>query len=153
MTPAEFLALPIVKECPAELGTNNDGRMLNGCYFQHVPEIECDRKVTAESNTRVKIKWAAFRRSDPRRFWAIGSVWITAEVAGDDKPVMIIRNAGREGDDSSQRYIIDPEAYIEMVAYLWSIAMYVGPKRTLEDQAYALNTDIPELTEFYGDKL
>lgn len=92
----------------------------------------------------IKIKNHGFIQSDYRRYWQLASVWFL------DKPVMIIRNAGREGDDRQDRFITDVPLFWQMVAYLQVLKVHRGepPKDTVNP-----DKDIPNLTEFYGNSL
>ena len=80
----------LYKMKPEEITKNID--CLWGCYYSHIPEIE-HLYIDAEKNERVKIHTYKYFCFDGRRIWHL------AAVKFDDKFVMIIQNAGREGDD------------------------------------------------------
>jgi len=94
-----------------------DMRWLWGFYFSHVPEMHrrCGgqhawrKRVIAPGVSMRVYKHHAF---DLRRVWRLASVHV------DDKPVMIVRNAGREGDDYADRYVFDLYLYSDLVERL-----------------------------------
>lgn len=116
---------------------DRDVRPLNGCYYSHIPEIMLED--IPEPNTRIERRILWHYDEDHRRYWELATVWF------DDHPVMIVQNAGREGDDHAQRFITDPVAYIEMVSYLQTIV-------PLENSHDVVHPDVPrdDLMGFYG---
>lgn len=119
---------------------------LAGYIYNHVEELDIFSYLyssdVSERNTKVKIKIYKNHCFDGRRIWRLASVWF------EDKPVMIIRNAGREGDDFHDRFITDKELYLLMIDYIRSLM----PR---EDSIETVSKfdDIPNLDEFYGHKL
>jgi len=130
------------------LKTDKDLSILVGFYYSHIPEaVEAGQTDVLEhiKNERVEIKYHADKMTDPRRCWILASVWF------DDKPVMIIQNAGREGDDHAHHYVTLLSLYKEMVTYIKSLI-----KPTFDDVTIPVidqEEDIKALTEFYGDKV
>src|SRR6185369_14813929 len=86
--------------------TWKDLSVLMGCYYKHLPELEqvWDR-LDLEKNEKVQIK-------------------VYRYVDYDGRPVMIIRNAGREGDDHHSRFITDGGRYFEMLKYLSTLCRF-----------------------------
>jgi hypothetical protein len=115
---------------------------LYGCYYNHIPEI--DQYAKYKATDRIKIHIYKEFWFDSRRFWRLASIWL------DDKPVMITQNAGREGDDHARRIITDRDRYIELVALLMSLQC--PQPNDIEDVADP-ETDLDDLTSFYGDHL
>ena len=99
---------------------------------------------TFEENARVEIKIIDERIIDERRFWLLTSVWF------DELPIMITQNAGREGDDHSERYISNYEAFKRLINYLRKL-------QNLNDNFSVdeMNTEIyfETLASFYGQDL
>jgi hypothetical protein len=128
---------------------DNDINILRGCYYNHIPEIDetmCQffDKESVAKNNRIKIKIYKDFNFDGRRFWRLASIWL------DDKPVMIIQNAGREGDDHEERFITNKELYVEMIKFIQTLV----PSQFDEiPDIVDENDDIIGLDEFYGNKL
>ena len=125
---------------------NSEICSLIGCYYNHIPQLDDSFSWSLpadDPNKRVIIKCYKNFAFDFRRFWRLASVWF------DEKPVMIIQNAGREGDDHSARFVTDAETYRAMVSYLASLANVQFEKINV----VPLDVDINGLTEFYGNSL
>ncbi|MFC5412197.1 hypothetical protein ACFPMF_22925 [Larkinella bovis] len=126
---------------------DNDLSVLVGYYFNHIPELssflELDKQITADCQ-QVIIKYYKDHYFDNRRIWRLASVWY------DQFPVMIIQNAGLEGEEHHRRFITDLPRYHQLIDYL---------KGLLTRQAVALNdifaphTDIDGLDMFHGHSL
>jgi len=116
---------------------------LFGCYFNHVPEINefQHHLLNNEETKRITIHQYKYFGFDGRR------IWLLAGVKFNDDFVMIIQNAGREGDDHAARFVTDSKAYNEMIAY---IRQYLPVE---EVDALPLDQDIPGLACFYGNEL
>jgi hypothetical protein len=80
---------------------------------------------------------------DYRRYWELTTVWF------DGQPVMIVQNAGREGDDYHERFITDPHAYADMVGYLRTLlpADLNDPSDVVDP-----NVERDDLLAFYSDE-
>lgn len=119
---------------------------LIGCYNSHVPELEAFEwdldQDKAQKDERIMIKVYKHFDFDHRRFWRLSSVWF------DGAPVMVLQNAGREGDDCSQRFVTDEERYRRMVAYLFTLIKHDDSIATVDP-----DKDIKDLTSFYGNEL
>ena len=115
---------------------------LKGCYSDHLPEIEGLWDINSK-NDKVEIKVLKDFDFDGRRCWTLRTVWF------DSKPVMVVQNAGREGDDHYRRYITNDELFKDMVTYLQSLfEVDVYAHETLD-----LNEKLDCLTNFYGKQL
>lgn len=102
---------------PFEGEPDLDMSCLHGCYYDHVPEVLDELwpcTLVEVPVPGVDVRWWVDHWFDSRRCWRIGCVHV------DDKPAMVIKNAGREGDDFSARDIIDAELYAELVGRVWS---------------------------------
>lgn len=92
----------------------------------------------------IKIINHGYHQFDYRRYWQLASVWFM------DKPVMIIQEAGREGDDHRKRFITDVPLFWQMAGYLQALRVFKNepPKDAIDP-----DRDDPKLTEFYGNEL
>lgn len=106
---------------------------------RHVHEI-CLSEIPEGANERVSVRILEDHAFDDRRYWLLFTVWL------DDTPVMICQNAGREGKDHSARYVTDPDAYAQMLAYLASLVQV----ESLAEQDVQLDDEAPQLTCFHG---
>lgn len=93
---------------------------------------------------RMEVRWIKDWWDDHRRFWRVGTVWL------DQKPVMIIQNAGREGTDWFRRYITDPELFWELCAHINSLRPF---RHDDLDGVVDPDCKIAELTKFYNHDL
>lgn len=129
---------------------DNNIAILIGCHYNHIEESGLKygsldfALVTDNVNERVKIKYLKDFNFDYRRFWRLASVWY------DGIPVMIIRNAGREGDDHYSRFITNKEAFHEMCLHIRSLVPL-----QVEEIIDVIDSekDIKDLLEFYGNHL
>lgn len=140
MTPNELYKME-------SLRTETDIAPLFGCYFNHMPEIVDDYwriAATEVKNERLEIRYYKDHSYDGRRIWRLASVWF------DNKPFMVIQNAGREGDDHAARFITDVGLYKQAATYVKSI---VPPDFKELPDVVSADEDVPTLTEFYGDSL
>lgn len=96
------------------------------------------------NDPKVEIRTYKHNYYDHRRYWKLWSVYF------EGSPVMILQNAGREGDDHKKRFITDYHLYTELVDYLDSLLpkMYFSSNDMVSDEE-----DIEELTSFYQDHL
>ena len=117
---------------------------LKGFYYDHLPEIEHDLwGIESEKNEKVTIKEYRNFDFDGRRYWLLASVWY------ENNPIMIIQNAGREGDDHRRRFVTDKEKYKEMIKYIRTL---LESEEEIEDY-FDPNEDIQGLDSFYGHTL
>jgi hypothetical protein len=116
---------------------SNDVAWLWGYQYSHVPEVSdpsvkprmggvrgyCwypyPRRRTHGSRDRapvrvtgVEVRVYKHHNFDFRRVWRLASVHVR------DRPVLIVRNGGREGDDEASRYVFDLFLYAELVELL-----------------------------------
>jgi hypothetical protein len=144
MTPNELYAREPEK-------TGKDLSILVGFYYNHLKEIDClpyyDIELDSEKNTRITIKYYKDFDFDGRRFWLLASVWF------DDKPIMIIQNAGREGDDHHRRIITDASGYADMVKYVAHNLIIAKAFDQVEANTYDPDADVEDLDSFYGNRL
>lgn len=122
---------------------------LSGFRFDHIPELTNQFYVDSywgleEKNEKVEIRYHMDHCFDGRRVWVLASVWY------EDKPVMVIQNAGREGDDHYARYVTDKDAYDSMISYIVSL---LETDFKIEKDLYDADEDIKDVTHFYGHDL
>lgn len=123
--------------------TSNVINRLWGCYYNHVPEaIPEGGGYDDIESTRIEIRYLANQQIDERRCWQIATVWF------DDYPVMIIQNAGREGDDFSRRLVTNAPAFMAMCQHLRALTTI-----STEPEEYPLDEQNLDLTHFYNGSL
>lgn len=138
MTPKELLQLQ-----PEE--TSQDVSILVGCYYNHIIESGINHLPPWIKQDRVQLRYYRNYYFDSRRCWILASVWF------DEKPVMIVQNAGREGDDHAKRFILDYDIFVKMLGYLSMIYSPPDMERPVKDMV-EMDQDLP-LTSFYGCSL
>lgn len=139
VTPAQLYAIEQYEE-DFEIGS------LWGRYYNHVPEIEdyYAHRINFESiknEKRIVRRILKHVNYDARRYWEIATVWF------DGNPVMVTKNASREGDDNYGRYVTDLNVYGDMVRYLFG-------KMMVEDgltKVVGLNDPQSDILHFYRD--
>ncbi|MED1125287.1 hypothetical protein [Bacillus atrophaeus] len=119
---------------------------LKGYYYDHIIELTDQYNLDSyygleEKNEKIEIKYYADCCFDGRRTWTLASVWY------ENKPVMVIQNAGREGDDHRERFITEPKLYDKMLTY---IASLLNIDTSVKHDIYREDDDIKELDNFYG---
>lgn len=127
---------------------DKDINQLYGCYYNHVPEIDSfgfGAYINDEANTEIEIHYYKDHCFDGRRVWQLAAVSFKGTF------VMIIQNAGREGDDWSERFITNKEHYDDMVKYIMTL-LPPADDRSMDDVC-ELEEDVKGLDEFYGNKL
>lgn len=115
--------------------------------FNHIPEIEDHEHcgwIPDSKNDRVEFHIYKDFDFDGRR------TWFLAAVKFDGVFVMVIQNAGREGDDHSDRCITNKPAYDAMVTYIRTLC--ASEDASAEDVVDE-HEDIPQLASFYGNDL
>jgi hypothetical protein len=129
------------------MSVTTDLNILHGCTYNHIPEIIINNVLDEEiikKNDKISIKIYKNLSIDERRFWLLASVWF------EDKPVMIIQNAGREGDDHKERFITDEKLYIKMINYIKIIIpLNINDIKDIVND----NDEIEDLISFYGECL
>lgn len=121
---------------------------LFGCYFNHIEEIgDCISELQYGTDHSIfddiEVKIIKKFNFDGRRYWMLAAVWF------DGNPIMVIQNAGREGDDHHARFITDPENYKKMLSYIKSMI----PWKDVEIPHCDPDQDIVGLDSFYGNSL
>jgi hypothetical protein len=114
-----------------------DALALRGFSYDHVPEAGPD--VELRDKPRVRVEVVGYVHFDHRRYWRLATVWF------DDKPVMVVQNAGREGDGYSKRFVTD-------VSLLMELAKYLKAEEAAPDTV-PLSYDGADLVNFYGVSL
>lgn len=128
--------------------TWKDLSVLMGCYYKHLPELEpvWDR-LNLEKNEKVELRVYRHVNYDVRRFWLLAGVYF------DGQPVMVIQNAGREGDDFHGRFITDGGRYFDMLKYLSTLCRFEDKDKTPIIDLVDPEQDIKDLETFYGNSL
>lgn len=141
-SPNDLYALEPEKILRAEF--NKHDYVWWGCYFNHIPEI--DAYAEYEDSDKLEVHIYKDFDFDGRRFWRLASIWF------ENKPIMIIRNAGREGDDHVSRFVTDREGYIAMVSHILSLKKM--DEALIENEDF-VNPDekITDLLDFYSNSL
>lgn len=106
----------------------------------HIIEISVND--ANQFNTLIEIRDHFYKNFDGTRYMDVSSVWF------DDKPVMIIRKAGRYGKDQRDQFVTDRGLYVEMLHYIVSLNM-----RSLifcEENMFDAESDIESLNHLYG---
>lgn len=119
--------------------------LLKGIYYDHLKELSDRHEIHSyygleERNKKVDIRYYVDHCFKGSRVWVLASVWY------DNQPVMVIQNAGRDGDDHSKRFITDKKRFEEMLRYVASI---INIDTSSVEEVY-VDVDLPELTCFYG---
>ena len=142
MTPKEFFNKYNVQF------TSSDVHMIfsiGSDHFYEIPSIyDLNTELFKEKNTKISIDFYKNHSYDGRRIWRL------AVVVFDNKKVMFVQNAGREGDDHSERFILNREAYLEMVDYLKSFE-YKDDNSDIKE--WGMEENIGGLTSFYSQDL
>ena len=140
MTPNNLYAM-------APQRVSNQVRNLAGYHYNHVPEVAKDFFTQAYtiSLNRVEIRFLKDWCFDGSRVWQLATVWF------DGDPVMIIQNAGHEGDDYTNRFITHVGNFIKMCAHIRGL-LPVESSEFINDLVDA-DQQIEELTNFYGYNL
>lgn len=118
-----------------------------GYLKNHINEIEESDLwgIPEETNKMVGIQIHKYHNFDGRRYWQLGSVWFNGS------PVMIIQNAGREGEDHEKKFITNKQLYIDMVRYIKSLIPF--DDEWIDKEFINEEDDVKELNTFYGYSL
>lgn len=128
---------------PVSTGTVED---LRGFYYDHIPEVRNNMRDNVTTD-RVVVKYIKNHCFDGRRIWRLGTVWF------DGEPVMVIQNAGWEGDEHRCRFITDESRFIEMCKHihnLWDEGLNLDHLCTIHTPEEDFGD---KLTTFYGYSL
>lgn len=118
--------------------------LLQGCYFNHIPEISEFARFENVDLPRIWVHIHGYLQVDYRRFHRLASVWYKG------KPVMVIQNAGREGDDHKKRWVTDEATYLEMIGYILSLLPITKFNRA---DFISSTEDIGDIQNFYYEYL
>jgi hypothetical protein len=120
--------------------------MLFGSSFNHVQESGVESYVLPwdAQNERIWIRLLKDFCFDGRRIWRLGTVWL------DGSPVMVFKNAGREGDDHVGRVITDEVKFFELCMVIREMAPL---DITQTNDFHSADKEIPDLANFYGNYL
>ena len=123
-----------------------------GFLEHHIPDIDTfNFDFTDNEKTKhIEIRYYKNFDFDGRRYWALAGVFFNEvnNAAARQEPVMILQNAGREGDDHNERFITNEDGYLRMMKYLRSCMDTDEP-----NIQYLPDEDIEELDTFYGNSL
>ena len=126
--------------------TNDLNEIFGMSSHSHIPEIN-EYYIHEEDNIKnehITTKVLLDKNTDGRRIVKVITVWY------DKNPVMIIRAAGREGDDHYDRFITDVFLYRSMVNYLRLILPH---EEINEDEIVNSEADVANLNILYGSKI
>lgn len=98
-----------------------------------------------KTHDRIEVRVHGESWGDHRRYWRLFSVWL------DGKPVLAGRHAGREGDDSVDRVIIDRDLYLQL-AQIIATMLPISEDET-EINGLLADSDIGSLTRWYGEHI
>lgn len=110
----------------------------------HFPELDAYLYEGFEPTPLVEFRTVKYVYIDGRRYWSLRTVWYQGH------PVMILQNAGREGDDHKQRFITDGSRFAHMLEYIRSKHI---PSESFTSDYVDPDLDNPSLTSFYGMSL
>lgn len=86
---------------------------LSDLLRKHLPELCAGRGLgLLETSTQIQVRVLKHHDFDERRIWQLATVWYKK------KPVMIIQNCGREGDDFMRRFVTDAKRFTELVGHI-----------------------------------
>ncbi len=94
------------------LKVEKDLHLLIGGYKRHMPELPLVAGVHIEESPQIETRVVKHHAFDDRRIWQLATVWYKK------KPVMVVQNGGREGDDFACRYVTDSYWFAEMRNHL-----------------------------------
>ena len=121
---------------------------ISGILPGHLPELnEWEWWPFEESECRgVDILVMREIVDDHRRFWRL------AVVRLDGEPVMVIQNAGREGDDHKDRFVVSNARVAALVARLRE-ELTLTHEEDPPPREHDLDEQIPGLTAFYNHRI
>lgn len=108
-----------------------------------LPDIQYFVGAPKKPNERVTLRFLKDWCFDGRRTWQLFTVWL------DERPVMIVQRAGREGDDHIARFVTDAGTYGEMIKYLREIT---AEEEEISEHV-APDAEVEGLDRFYGYSL
>lgn len=126
----------------------HDFSSLAGCYYNHITEVGDLHDFPSTTSERVTVNVIKHFDFDHRRFWRLCAVLF------DGRPVMITRNAGREGDDHHSRFIVDKDRYMLMVEHIASLPRKPYPWHdSTSSDVVDIDAEIDGLDSFYNNSL
>lgn len=127
--------------------TFGDVDVLKGCYYDHITEAELGwNALYGASFPLIEVRVLKDFDFDGRRFWRLATVWF------EGSSVMVIQNAGQEGDDHARRFITNADAFNKMCCYI-KVIVNSSEEDVLTD-VYNEGYDFGDiLTTFYGNEL
>lgn len=129
-----------------EISTDQVGPLtyLKESNYDHIPEAIVDQWDLIDiKSDLITIKIVKEFYFDARRFWRLCTVWY------DNKPFMIIQNAGREGDDHSERIITNADLYNTACVHIRKLIRVSVNDISIVDE----NSNLNNLISFYGSSL
>lgn len=114
-----------------------------GVYHNHIPEV--DQWAKYDDTDRIEMQILKYFNFDGRRIWKLATVWF------DGSPIMIIQNAGREGDDHVARFITDRSGYYDMVRHIMTLRQPDEVEEGDDSEYIDIDAERPDLLEFYGN--
>jgi hypothetical protein len=132
-SPNDLYALPAEKHGPLSYLVSTEHTFIPevGGWSPDIENVISDR---------VRIDVIKEAELDSRRIWRLSTVRL------DGEPVMILQNAGREGDDHYSRLVTDADRYQRMIAHLLELVPSLPPPAMDVDGKV---DDISDLTCFY----
>lgn len=125
---------------------SNDLNWLSAGDGKHLPEVE-GAEYGFEDQNEIVLRVYRDHWFDHRRCWRLASIWL------GDRPIMIVRNAGREGDDHVSRFITNEAGYHDLIRAARKY-LRIRPERSGNpSDVVAADQNIPDLTSFYGNSL
>lgn len=127
---------------------SNDPYRLVVCHTSHLPEVpqlrksNCFIKNLEKQTPDFEIRYLKTFMFDERRSWLLATVWYKS------LPVMIIQNAGREGEDHAARYITNSFLFKEMVMYI--LRKFEPQDDNFEHDVIYDDAPLEALAQFYG---
>lgn len=115
------------------------------CFEEQVASLLINK--TCE---RIKVHVYKDHPYDQRRLWRLGVIYF------DNRPVMVVQNAGREGSDHFERFIINKENYVSLLKHLINYILSNDDllnSITKDIKVTDQNEEIKNLTEFYHNSL
>lgn len=81
---------------------------------------------------------------DARRYWKLSLIYF------DDKPIALQQRAGREGEDHSEDFVCDVEAFDACVQYIINTLKNYGKVESFPEHSIVRLDEDANLTQFYG---
>ena len=122
-------------------------------YFNHVSETIHDFSLfhvirSDQIEIRIISEVVKYHRSEVVKYHRI--VWRLATVWFDNKPVMVIQNAGKYGHEHSKKFVTDRKTYKRMCDHIKELISIEN-----EDDIKEIDADknIKGLVKFYGHRI